>query len=239
MKILIFYTPRSKSTFLQEILSTKYKLESIVDPFVYSKMKHGNKDEFPKIVDEINTTENICVKISSTDFLDSKNREVHDYYKDINYQSFDKIVFVSRKDILSGSLSCCHMDLKDNTSWHSTKDKKNNGRTFTVDIGRLAWYLRGYRIFDFIKDHIIKNFDKEIYEYDYDNLEEDLKKDFELSAADLDTNLIANEIDYKPLAVNLDRVEDFIKNNVDTILNAPCHELNSYNSKFWTIDTRQ
>jgi hypothetical protein len=235
MKILIFYTPRSKSTLLQEIMSKKYNLTALVDPFVFSKMKNQNTEEFPRIINHINSSQNICVKVSSTDFLDSRNRKILDYYKDIDYKSFDKIIFVTRKDVQAASLSFCHMNLKEPNSWHSTKDHQTIGRSFNPDIDRILYLLRSYRLFEFVKKYIINDHQNICYDYEYNTLEESLKSNFSLSDRDFDTKLTANDIDYQKLVFNYDGVCAAIKINYSEISNASDYDLQTSNSKFWTV----
>lgn len=220
---------------LQEVLSKKYNLDALVDPFVYSKMKNQNTNEFASIIDRINTSQDICVKVASIDFLDSKNRRVLDYYKDIDYQSFDKIIFVTRDDLLAASLSFCHMTTGDPSTWHSTKEQQNTGKTFSADINRVTYLLRSYRVFEFVKNHIRNNFTNDIYEYEYESLESNLKIDLELSAGDFDTNLVANTIDYQKVNQNYSTVVNFIEQYKGLILSAQDFDLNRVDSKFWTL----
>lgn len=217
---------------LQEVLSKKYNLEALVDPFVYSKMKNRNTDEFASIVDRINSSQDICVKVASTDFLDSRNRRVLDYYKDIDYKSFDKVIFVTRQDIITASLSFCHMTMGQPDTWHSTRGRKNQGHQFIPDTERITYLLRSYRLFNFIKNYISNN-SKEFYEYEYETLEQDLKNDFDLTDEDFDTNLIPNEIDYKQLIPDYDSICNFIKKSQNEISSVEDQEMNEFNSKFW------
>jgi hypothetical protein len=218
---------------IQEILSKKYNLEALVDPFVYSKMKNRNTDEFSSIIKHINSAENICVKVSSTDFLDSRNRRVLDYYKDIDYKSFDKIIFVTRDDIITASLSFAHMTMGAPNTWHSTKDRQLSGKTFSPDIDRILYLLRSYRVFEFIKNYITTNGINEIYDYEYDTVEHNLKNDFDLNDTDFDINLIANDINYSQLIDNYNSVSDFIKSVYSIISRTIDDDLNQFYSKFW------
>lgn len=233
MKILIFYTPRSKSTMALEVIAKKFNLTPLVDPLVHSKIRNQNTSEFPSIIDQINSSQNICVKISSTDFLDSRMRRVVDYYKDIDYNSFDKIIFITRNNVLSAALSFTYMDSKNKDTWHRRKGEDQLWGEYNADLDRVHYLLRGYRVYNFVKEYIINSSNTEFYDYEFETVESSMKRDFNMDDSDFDISLINNDLDYMHLVKNLQEVSLVIQNLSDVILTAHDEDLNKFDSNFW------
>lgn len=234
MKLLIFYTPRSKSTMAQEALATKLNLTPIIDPFVYSKLKTQNDLEFANVVDLINDSQDTCVKISSSDFLDSRNRRIRSCYKDIDYNSFDKIIFLSRKDVLAATLSFTYMDPTDKTTWHRKRGETRISKKYSASLPRAHYLVRSYAVYNLIKKHVIDRCKTPIfYEYEFETVEEQLMQDFNLTQNDFDTDVIRNEIDYASLIENYRDLEFVVNNLYNVILQLPSEDIESQTSQFW------
>ena len=236
MKILIFYTPRSKSTMAAKVLAKRFNLREIIDPLVLSKIKNQNTSEFPKIIQDINQSQNICVKISSSDFLDSKNRRVIDYYKDIDFDSFNKIVFITRNDVLSAALSFTYMDGKNKSSWHRQRGEEKLQEKYCASLDRVYYLLRSYKLYCVIKNYITDNFKyPTYYEYEFDTINEAMKTDFDITEAYFDIDTIDNDLDYKNLVTNLDDVIVTITKLNKVINRSSVADLNKFDSPFWNF----
>jgi hypothetical protein len=200
MNILIVYTPRSKSTFACKVLAKKYGLTEVVDTLTLSRIANQNFSEYNILIDKINTEENICVKINGNDFIDLTRKEISEYYKQINYNKFDKIVFLTRVNFVDAILSYAYMNPADQSSWHRKKGQTIDQRAYTLLKNKVYYLSRGYVVFKILTDYIKNVCKTNIYNYEYESLEHGLSTDFAVN--DFDTELEPNNINYFALLEN-------------------------------------
>ena len=183
---------------------------------------------------QINKRQDICVKISSSDFLDSKNRRILNWYKEIDYSSFDTIIFLTRKNIVDAILSFTYMDPKDHTTWHRQLGQHKVYKKYTAALDRAHYLIRSYRVFKLVKDFIVSNYkNQNFYEYEFDDVEEKISNDFSLLLDDFKISLVDNDIDYKLLVENYTALENVIKDLHNVIALSTDEDLNSQQSAFW------
>ena len=235
MKILIVYTPRSKSTYICNVLAKRFNLEPFGDSLTRSRIKNKNFSEYKVIIDEINSRDNICVKINGNDFIDLSNRCIHHQFKAIDFNSFDKIIFVSRNNILDAVLSYAYMDPANSESWHKKINEDKIGHPYTVDLTKVFYLIRGYRIFDILKSYIETMVDigkTKVY-YEYTNIDGTFQKDFGLTKDDMTIGIEANGLNYRELVTNLDEVSDLVPRVDELFSRAAFRDINDPNSFFW------
>lgn len=234
MKILIFYTPRSKSTMVHSIMKKRYGLIDIGDSLTLSRIAKQGFDEYDTIIDRINTTPNCCVKMNGNDFIDLKNQCVNYDYKKVDFSSFDKVIFTTRAACLDAVLSIAYMNPRDQSSWHRRKGAEKIGVPYTVDPDKLFYMYRGYFLFEKIKNHICQIVDPEkIYQYEYETLNQELMRDFELSECDFDIEIEPNNLDYTQLATNYHEIAELAPTIYQRMAELSVDELDNPNSFFW------
>ena len=232
MKILIFYTPRSKSTMVYHILKNFYNLEGICDVLTLSRIANQNFDEYETLINNINSSQNTCVKINSNDFIDLKNKCVNQNYKKINYKSFDKIIFITRNNYLDAVLSYAYMNPKDQTSWHRKKGETKVGVPYKVEPNKLFYLFRGYFLFNKIKNYICDNVNaSKIYQYEYESVDEELVCDFNLSTTDID--IAPNELNYTELASNYGEIAKLAPVIYQQMAKLSVADLDNESTFFW------
>jgi hypothetical protein len=117
MKILIISLPRTGSTSYFNLLSQKYNLKSISEPFndVLGNSEYNEKYDW-------STETNICVKTHIN------QKDLNFYINFVNY--FDEIILLSRKDLIACAESFAYAKYYNNFSekynWTSTKNFKKN-----------------------------------------------------------------------------------------------------------------
>jgi len=234
MKILIVFIPRTKSTMTHEILVNKFHLQPLGEPLTISRRKNQHYNEYPDLIDHINKTDNICIKICINDFIDLKSCMVNDAYKTIDYNSFNHIIFINRTNILDTVLSYGYMNPAVADKWHRPRGKIIIPKKFTIDSTRMYYILRAYRLYKNIKTHIVSNaILPKIYHYEYDTIEITLKTDFNLSDSDLVTSTEANGIDYSLWADNYQEILSQFDQTKQKILSATDEDIADRKSFFW------
>jgi hypothetical protein len=234
MKILIVYTPRSKSTWLTHVLAKKYNLENWLELLTRSRRRNQDFNDFQKLIKKINTTDNICVKITGgNDFIDLKNRSIINDYKTIDYNSFDYIILLSRDDYISATLSYAYTDQLDDRTWHRRRNEVKIGKSYIVGESKIYYMLRGYIIYKFVKDYIMNHADrKKILEYEFESVESCVKKDFKLNENDFDIELADNKLNYFELVSNKNSILE-IKKIYDQMKFLTLEDIKDTNSFFW------
>lgn len=201
MKILVFYTPRSKSTAIHNALAKHYSLEPWCDMVTQSRIKNQNFDEYPGLIDKINTTDDICVKLNGNDFIDLQNRQVLDFYKKIDFGSFDKILITTRSNIAEAIASYAYMNPADKNTWHRPRGVSRIGGPYQISLNKVFYLLRGYVVYNIICDYIRSQVPAEkILVTDYETAEADVKDWFNVDMSDIDIE--PNGYDYKTMAEN-------------------------------------
>jgi len=205
MKILIFYTPRSKSTMLHNMLCKRYNLLEFGDTVTKSRIKNKDFSEYTQLITKINSTNNICVKLNGNDFIDCTTGNLTDLYKTVDYQSFDKIIFLTRKNYIDAILSYGYMDPTNSNSWHRRKDQTVQATPYTVTSAKIYHLLNGYRAYDSIKDYIKSQVTDPniIRESEFEELSRLIS---ELQLENVDIDLAPMDIDYKSIVTNYDEI---------------------------------
>jgi hypothetical protein len=122
------------------------------------------------------------------------------------------------------------MDMKDKKTWHRRPGEVKIGRSYTVDINIMHYLLRGYSMFDVIKQHIVNTVDpSKIFNYEFETAEQQVIKDFDITQTELVTNITANELDYQQLAVNYKE----IASSAPAILEQLQKEVYNPTENFW------
>lgn len=205
MKILILFTPRSKSTIVHHILSKKYNLKGLRELFAIERLVHKNQQRYKEIIDIINNTDNICLKLNSIDFIEMNSNNFLPEFFSIDFKSFDKIIFITRKDYMSAIPSNSYIDRSKVHAWHRYKNREFQAKQFNIDLAMITYYGRVHAMFEKLKPIIINQApNAEIYHYDFDNVEQNLLRDFDLTAKDFDIETLPCDLDYKKLALNYD-----------------------------------
>jgi len=239
MKILVFYTPRSKSTMVHDVLQRHYGLDNIGDSLTLSRIANQGFLEYNKIIDTINNTDNICVKMNPNDFIDIPNQCINYRYKNIDYASFDKIVTITRDNYVDAVLSYAYMNPQDQASWHRRRGAEKVGVRYEIPEFKVFYLLRGYCLFHKIKAHIEQTAGADrMHHYEYQTVEQDLARDFGLNAADFDIDLVPNGLDYSQLATNYDEIVELTKQVYQRMTALPVDELDNWRSFFWNDRSR-
>jgi hypothetical protein len=234
MKILIFYTPRSKSTMIYNILKNYYGLKGIGDILTLSRIANQNFKNYNELIDYINHSDNSCVKINANDFIDLKNKCINYDYKKIDYSSFDNIIFVTRNNYTDAVLSYAYMDPKDQSSWHRKQGEIKIASEYKVDPCKLFYLFRGYFLFEKIKNEICNTATtSKIYSYEYDTVDQELMRDFNLLPTKIDNDLAPNNLDYKLLATNYDEIVELSSEVYEKMATLCVASLNDADSFFW------
>lgn len=208
MKILIFYTPRSKSTMVHDMCCKKYGVLGLGDMVTKSRIKNKNFNEYEQLISVINASGNICVKLNGNDFFDNATNAISDLYKHVNFQSFDKIIFLTRKNLVDAVLSYAYMDPANDITWHRRKNQIIAANPYYIPAHKIHHLLNGYSAYWTIKKFILSQVaNTAIYDYEYDTVT-DLIKILDL---DEDIDLIPIDINYRNLVSNYDDVMSIIR----------------------------
>jgi hypothetical protein len=234
MKILIFYNPRSKSTITHEILAKKFNVHPWGEILTRSRRKNQHYLEYAELIRRINETDDICIKTGPTDFIDLKNQEIKRDYQQIDWSTFDHLVFVRRNNIFETILSYGYQDQHNPENWHRRRGSTVNPQTYTIDPNRMYYILRSYRLYADIEKYICAQVKHgKIYHYEFETLEDQLKTDFGLTESELITSTQANEIDYKKFAINYADLLNEYQSVHKKFLSATAEEIANKNSFFW------
>lgn len=234
MKILVFYTPRSKSTMVYTILKNKFKLADVGDVLTLSRIANQNFTEYDSLINRINNSQNICVKMNGNDFIDLKNKCVNYDYKKIDFSSFDKIVFITRKNYINAALSYAYMNPADQSSWHRKKGEVKVGQSYTINPTKLFYLFRGYFLYETIKNHIYSQVNiSNVHEYEYETVEDQLVSDFNLSSEDFKIELEPNNLDYTKLATNYNEILDLATTIYNKMAELPINDIDNNKTFFW------
>lgn len=205
MKILVFYTPRSKSTALHNALASAYRLEPWCDMVTQSRIRNKNFNEYPALFERINSTDNICVKLNGNDFINLTNNEIVQQYKDINYNSFDKIFFITRNNIVDAIASYAYMNPADKSTWHKPRGEYRVGTSYMIPTQKIFYMLRGYVAYNIIKDYICNQVSADkIYDFEYESVEQEVKNKFDVDMLDIDIE--PNGYNYSQMAPNYNEI---------------------------------
>lgn len=232
MKILVFYTPRSKSTALHNALADSYQLEPWCDIVTQSRIKNKNFSEYPVLFDRINTTDNICIKLNGNDFIDLANKEISPLYKEVDYQSFDKIFFITRNNIVDAIASYAYMDPADKSTWHKPRGERRIGNTYLIPSQKIFYMLRGYVAYNIVKDYICSQVHKDnICELEYETVEFEVKNKFNIDMLNIDIE--PNGYNYSQLAPNYHEVSQVANEAYQVMLTYDLKRTVDKNSFFW------
>lgn len=230
MNILIFYTPRSKSTMIGKVLANKFHLDYCESPLTISRLSNKNFNEYPQIIEKINSTNNGCVKICANDFVDLFQKSINEDYKKINFNIFDHIIFLTRESMLDAVLSFGYMDSSNRSSWHRKQGEEKEIKPYSIVPARIFNLLRGYSIFNKIKEYISQNTTAKLYDCEYDTVEESLSKQLSLNQDDFKIELIPNGVPYKDIVLNYEEVLTNVNGYKANMSNA---DFNNPDSFFW------
>jgi len=234
MKILIHYTPRSKSTKLISILSKKYDLEDWQEMLTRNRFQKKSHDQIPELIKKINDADNIGVKINGNDFVDFHNRRILDCYKDIDYKSFDRIIFLTRKDYVAATLSFGYMNLSDPLTWHRRIGKEKKQVEYEISQFKIHAIARCYLMHEYVKNFIKSQVDKsKVFDYEFDTMEQNAIQDFDLTDEDFDIDITESNIDYRKLLANPNQTVQDIHNVFNRIQQVNETELNDLPDFFW------
>ncbi len=218
-----------------DVLSRKFGLDPMREALTRSRRARQSFDEFPEIIHQMNTRDNICVKITGgNDFIDLPNRRIREDYKTIDYASFDRVILISRQDYVSAVMSYAYMDQLNDRSWHRRRGEHKIGQPYTVSDLKIYYMLRGYAVFDHVSRHIADHMPADrLLRYDFDTAETQLAKDFELDPADFDIEIVPNELDYRTLATDSDQTVQKIHDVYQYVMSLSMEQINQPDPKFW------
>jgi hypothetical protein len=220
---------------IYSILKKRYNLTDIGDSLTLSRIARRDFSEYDSIIDRVNSSNNVCVKMNGNDFIDMQNQCINYDYEKVDFSSFDKVIFVTRSNYLDAVLSIAYMNPQDQSSWHRRKGADKIGVPYCVDPAKLFYMYRGYFLFEKIKQHICGIVDAEkIHHYEFETVEQDLMRDFDLTSADIDIDLEPNNLDYSQLATNYDEIADLSPKVYQQMSRLPIDELDNPDSYFWT-----
>lgn len=234
MKILIFYTPRSKSTFLAKTLASKFDINLFNDELTISRIKNQGFVEYPELIEKINTLSDACIKVCANDFIDLQNCCISDYYKQIKFELFDHVIFISRKNFFDSLLSYAYMDPTDQSSWHRIAGQTKIIRRYTIPDTKIFYLCRGYFVFNYLKLYIQqKSTNATFFDYDYNTVDSMISNDWNIDNTVCNIDLLPNDVPYKDLVENYNQ----IKTNADRIFymfkNISLAQFNNKNSFAW------
>lgn len=216
MKILVYYTPRSKSTAVHNALAEYYNLEPFGDRITKSRIRNKSFVEYPDLIGQINSSDNICVKLNGNDFIDLPNRQISDLYKTIDFRSFNKIVFVTRSDLTEAIASYAYMDPTNESSWHRRRGQTRVGESFTIPVQKAFYLMRGYAVYDIVRDYIKSTtITQSVFNYEYSLVESCLKHDFGVTTEAIDIE--PNNFDYSTMATNYHYIKSIVPDIVKQI----------------------
>lgn len=221
---------------VHDVLSRRFGLEPMREALTRSRRARQSFDEFPAIIHRMNTTDNICVKITGgNDFIDLPNRRIREDYKTIDYASFDRVILISRKDYVSAVMSYAYMDQLNDRSWHRRRGESKLEKTYTVSDLKIYYMLRGYAVFDHVSQHIADHVPSDrLLRYDFDTAETQLTMDFGLDSADFEIDIVPNELDYSALATDSDTTVQRIHDVYQYVMSLSLDQINKPDAKFWS-----
>lgn len=209
MKILIFYTPRSKSTAIHNALVARYNLNPMSDMVTKSRIKNQNFDEYPSLFSQINFADNICVKLNGNDFINLADSEISNLYKTIDFDSFDHIIFATRNNLVDAVASYAYMNPSDSSTWHKKKGEVRIGQPYLIPEQKVFYLLRGYVVYSAIKEYICSKVTKDkLHFYEYESADYLIKQDFNVDLNQIDIE--PNDYNYSMLATNYVEIKELI-----------------------------
>lgn len=234
MKILIFYTPRSKSTILHDVLASSYNLTPLNDIITTSRIQNKNFSEYPELIDKINNTDNICVKLNGNDFIDLNNRTISDLYKTVDFKSFDKIIVLTRKNIVDAVASYSYMNQADSSSWHTIRGQSRAGNKYQIPIQKVFYLIRGFVVHRIISEYIFSKIpNNNIYYSTYEDIEQNAKSWFNVNLTTPESRLIPNNYNYQQLAENYIELYDIIHGIYGILNGYTLQQISDKDSFFW------
>lgn len=227
----MLYSPRSRSTWTHNVLTAKFGLDPTwCEPLLESRRPRQDYAEYPEIIDRINRAENCCIKISCNDFVDIKNKQIRKDYQDINWNHFDHVITHTREDFVGAVLSYAYMDMRDKNTWHRRRGEIKVGHEYQVDPNIMYYLLRGYAMFDVVRQHIDATVDPaKIHHYEFNTAADLVSQDFGLTAQDLEANIVDNELDYRRLATNYNDIAQ----EAPTVLMRLKNQIHAPGPEFW------
>lgn len=192
---------------IHEMCCKKYNLINFGDAITKSRIKNKNFSEYEQLISFINENDNICVKLNGNDFFDAATNTIVDLYKKIDYNSFDKIIFLIRTNIVDAVLSYAYMDPADDKTWHRRKNQAIELKEYYISPQKVHHLLNGYIAYDTIKRYIQDSSNAEVYDYEYETVHY-LIEELDL---EVDINLVPMAIDYKSIVTNYDEVLAIIR----------------------------
>lgn len=237
MNIAIVYIARTKSTMIHDILAKKFDLEPMKEILFFSRRRRQDYAEYPELIQKINTEDNICVKICVNDFIDGKTCRIMEDYKQINFAKFDHIIFVKREDIMGNVASFGHHNLinfADFDKSHRKKGQDFEGHSYEIPPDRAAYIIRAYRVLTLLRDWITEHSGSaQIHDYEFETVNQQLARDFNLDDRDFDIDIEPCGLDYKSLATNYQEIEKILPAMYSRIMNTTEQDLNDPKSAFW------
>lgn len=224
MKILVFYTPRSKSTAVHDALAKKFDLTPMGDIVTLSRIKNKNFNEYPEIIEKINCTDNIIVKLNGNDFVDVPNQKILGLYETIDFGKFNKIIFVTRDNLAQAIASYAYMDPANKQSWHKPRGEVRTGKTYEIAIEKVYHMIRGYIAYNQIKQYIAQlSLAVDLHDYEYNTVESSLLNNFGITTDSIDIE--TNNYDYEILASNYADVKKLVPMLYTSMMNGNMWEL--------------
>lgn len=233
MKILVFYTPRSKSTMIGKVLAKKFGINYCESPLTLSRLANKNFDEYPELINKINALSSGCIKICANDFVNLHQKTINEDYKKINFNSFDYVIFLTRENMLDAVLSFGYMDSSNRDSWHRRIGETKEVKPYSISPARIFNLLRGYTIFNIVKKYIAEHTTATTCECDYNTVNEQLITKFDLQQSDFDIDLVPNDIPYKTIVTNYNEISMHVKEYA-AHMTLPDADFNNPTSFFWT-----
>lgn len=201
---------------VHDMLCKRYNLIGFGDTVTKSRIKNKDFREYKKLIATINNTDNICVKLNGNDFFDSTTGKLNDFYKTINYNTFDKIIFITRKNYIDAILSYGYMDPANSDSWHRRKTQPVDVHPYTVTEAKIHHLLNGYKAYEEIKDYIKSTVAQPeiVSETDFEDLPNSLST---LQLKNVEIDIQPMGIDYKSIVTNYNEIVEianafFLKN---------------------------
>lgn len=242
MNIAIVFIARTKSTMIHNILAKKFNLTPLKEILFFSRRRRQDYEEYPELIQKINTEDNICVKICVNDFIDGKTCRIMDDYKKIDYTKFDHIIFVKRQDLMGNVASFGHHNLinfADFNKSHRKKGQDFEGSPYEITPDRTAYIIRGYRILNLLRDWIGEHAGSaKIHDYEFETVNQELTRDFGLKDEDFDIDIEPCGLDYRSLASNYEEIEKMLPGLYSRIMNTTDKDFNDPDSPFWEKNVR-
>lgn len=237
MKILIFYTPRSKSTLLAKVLSKNFGLSLINDELTVARIQDQNFNRYPELLKKINQVSDTCVKICANDFVDLQKQNLSTFYKQIDFESFDHIIFQTRQNFIDALFSYAYMNPADRSSWHRAVGSDITYRNYIVTDTKALYLSRGYYAFNFLKQYIIASAPKaKFYSYDFDSVDLSLSDDWGISPNSISIDTVPNDIPYKDLVENVSTITNRATKIFNDVEKLTIEQFNDRNSLAWNIN---